>query len=74
MKNLKKSIGDVIDIIDSSDEETISQVASREEVQMKEKLKGWMNDIVNLRESGGKALQAPRASGVAADEGGLFVD
>lgn len=71
MENLEKSIGDVIDIID---EETISQVASREEVQMKEKLKGWRNDIVNLRESGGKAPQAPRASGAVADEGGLFVN
>ncbi|OAX37596.1 hypothetical protein K503DRAFT_742512 [Rhizopogon vinicolor AM-OR11-026] len=72
LENLDKSIGDVIDMID---QEKTSQGASSREVQVTEKLKGWRDDIANLRANGGKALRTSRTSGAAAaNEGGLFVD
>ncbi|KAG2130377.1 hypothetical protein DEU56DRAFT_740707 [Suillus clintonianus] len=71
LEKLDGSIGEVINIID---EEMSSQGASSREVQMKEKLKGWRDDIANLRAGGGKGLQSSIISGAAAEEGGLFVD
>ncbi|KAG1740632.1 hypothetical protein EDB19DRAFT_764149 [Suillus lakei] len=71
LEKLDGSIGEVINIID---EEISYQGASSREVQMIEKLKGWRNDITNLRAGGGKGLQTSRISSAATEGGGLFVD
>lgn len=71
LEKLDGSIGEVINIID---EETSSQGASSQEVQIMEKLKGWRDDIMILRTGGGKGLQASRIRSTAATGDGLFVD